>query len=119
MENLLKETEAVLKEHGKSFDDVVWIGCEEYQISVVSFMSLADQEYEDGYGAPQVATNLVVVGNGFWLEREEYDGSEWWEYKEPIPMPIETRDVKSLFASEDQIGWVTLQEANGERCTWQ
>ena len=118
MKNLLKETKAVLKEHGKSFDDVAWIWCEEYQIPVASFMSLADQEYNDGYGSPKVATNLVVVGKGFWLERAEYDGSEWWEYKEPIPMPIETRGVKSLFASAEDVGWVTLQEVNGER-PWQ
>lgn len=112
MKNLLKETKAVLKEHGKSFDDVVWIGCEEYQIPMASFMSLADQEYDNGFGSPKVATNLVVVGNSFWLERAEYDGAEWWEYKEPMPMPIETRGVKSLFASVEQVGWVTLQEAN-------
>lgn len=33
---------------------------------------------------------LIVVGKDFWLERHEYDGSEWWEFKS-IPMePEET-----------------------------
>jgi hypothetical protein len=25
---------------------------------------------------------LQLVGETFWIERAEYDGSEWWEYKE-------------------------------------
>lgn len=27
-----------------------------------------------------------------WLERHEYDGSEWWEYKTMPTEPFETKD---------------------------
>ena len=32
--------------------------------------------------ALEVAEDLVVVGDNWWIERHEYDGNEWWEYKE-------------------------------------
>ena len=37
-------------------------------------------DYDDGYGG-QNLHGLVVFNDGSWLERGEYDGSEWWEYK--------------------------------------
>lgn len=36
--------------------------------------------YCDGYGA-QTLFGCVVFNDGSWLERHEYDGAEWWEYK--------------------------------------
>ena len=58
-------------------DDVVWIGGSDFEISREEFLKLADCPYDAGYGAPEVATDLVLVGNDFWLERQEYDGSEF------------------------------------------
>lgn len=38
--------------------------------------------YDRGYGSAFINQTLTVVGvSGWWLERHEYDGSEWWEYK--------------------------------------
>ena len=44
-------------------------------------MKCADVEYDSGYGAAEVAPDLKLIGEDFWLERAEYDGSEWREYK--------------------------------------
>jgi hypothetical protein len=30
---------------------------------------------------------LEIVGDDWWLERHEYDGAEWWEYKTKPSMP--------------------------------
>jgi hypothetical protein len=38
----------------------------------------ADLEYDSGYGV-QHLTGTVLLNNGTWLTRDEYDGSEWWE----------------------------------------
>lgn len=38
-------------------------------------------DYDDGYGS-QVWSGWVSFTDGTWIERHEYDGSEWWEYKE-------------------------------------
>lgn len=95
MRNLLQETIEVLNEHNKTLDDVVCI-CDigerwdrekrEYidfsgRISVEDFKKIADRKYDSGFGCAEVNENLLVIGDDFWLERREYDGSEWWEYQ--------------------------------------
>lgn len=79
--NLYEETMAILKEHDKTFDDVIAICGGEFQITKDNFIECSNTEYDNGFGAPEVATDLVIVGVDFWLERHEYDGSEWWEFK--------------------------------------
>lgn len=45
-----------------------------------------DQDYESGYGTQQV-DGTVWFDDNSWLERREYDGSEWWELCECPPLP--------------------------------
>lgn len=80
MTNLLKETTSVLTEHGKTLGDIEWIGSDDGYITLETFTKLADVEYDAGYGAAEVAQDLVIVGKDFYMVRGEYDGSEWWEY---------------------------------------
>ena len=93
-ESLLKETLESLKNYNKHPADVFWVGsCDgAYKIGWSEFAEIADFEYDSGYGGQEIARDLVVVGNDWWLERGEYDGSEWWEFKrmpqltaEPMP----------------------------------
>lgn len=37
-------------------------------------------DYDNGYGGEELF-GVVCFKDGSWLERMEYDGSEWWEYK--------------------------------------
>ena len=37
-----------------------------------------------------VALDLVVVGEGWWLERCDYEGAEWWEFK---TLPIKSENI--------------------------
>jgi hypothetical protein len=39
-----------------------------------------DFDYDDGYGGQELF-GMVWLKDGGWLERGEYDGSEWWEYR--------------------------------------
>lgn len=87
MTNLLKETLDELQENGKSFECVLWIGSEDGHITKELFLELANIDYDNGYGGQEIASDLVLVGDGWWLERGEYDGSEWWEFKSPPVMP--------------------------------
>ena len=50
-------------------------------MTVKEFLEHANVEYNDRYGLEEINTKLILVGKDFWLERHEYDGSEWWEYK--------------------------------------
>jgi hypothetical protein len=79
--NLLKETIDFLKEYEKSPKDVLWVGTNKSFCSWHEFERVANIEYDDGYGTKEVDLSLKVVGQDFWLERHEYDGSEWWEFK--------------------------------------
>ena len=106
--NLLGETKDKLKENGKTIHDISWVGCREYSIPLENFIECADKEYDDGYGSQEVAIDLMVVGDTWWLERHEYDGAEWWEYKELPQRPIAEKTVNTLIGGF----WHTLEKLN-------
>lgn len=109
MINLLEETKEILENHNKTIEDIKWIGTRKHYVDINKFLELADAEYDSGYGGQEVADNLLVVGNNWWLERHEYDGSEWWEYKSIPQKPNEFLKLKSLFAD---VGWDSLEKIN-------
>lgn len=116
--NLLKETKSVLKENGKTIKDIIAVQGNDFGMSVDNFIRLADTEYNRGYGAQKVAQDLLLIGKDFWLERKEYDGSEWWEYK-AFPNILENIiDVDALTVNQSLIdgscGWRSLKELNFE-----
>lgn len=110
--NLLEETEEVLKKHGKTFKDVLWIGGSDFTISIEDFKILADTEYNEGFGAPEVAVDLVVVGHDWWLERTDYDGAEDWAFKTLPEKPEEERKIKRVIIPMSEGGWCLLKEMN-------
>lgn len=86
MINLLKETTQALRQHGKTWNDVDFITDGECEIPLEVFKIKANEKYDNGYGL-QLVSNICIVGSNWWLERAEYDGSEWWEYKEKPERP--------------------------------
>lgn len=50
------------------------------------FFGSIDIDYDDGFGI-QVITGCVWFEDNQWLERCEYDGSEWWELKKYPDIP--------------------------------
>lgn len=105
--NLLKETLEVLAQHEKSPADVQWVGGDAYWFTWDEFAELADREYDDGFGGQEVARDLVVVGDGWYMYRGEYDGSEWWNFSQPLLQPVEHRKPRGLFA---KVGWDSLTD---------
>ena len=91
--NLLAETNKILVENGKTPLDVLFVasfsGGFDGRVPALGtwedFAKLANFQYDSGYGGADINMNLVIVGDCWWLERGEYDGSEWWEFK-TIPM---------------------------------
>ena len=118
MRNLWEETIENLGKHNKSFDDVIAICGNDFQITKEDFEKHSKTEYDDGYGSPKVAEDLLIIGADFWLERHEYDGSEWWEFKqmpqyEELPFkPITALTVEQ--ARENGVncfcGWENLED---------
>jgi hypothetical protein len=80
--NLLKETKNMLGFVKKTTSDIHWVGTDdgEYVSTWDEFEAQADFNYNSGYGGVEINTNLVIVGEDWWLERWEYDGSEGWRF---------------------------------------
>jgi hypothetical protein len=53
-----------------------------------SFLESLDFTYGDGYGSQELY-GTIWFENGYWAEREEYDGSEWWELRAYPTIPEE------------------------------
>lgn len=114
--NLLEELEVELEKHDKKKSDIKWIGLEgEGCFNTKQFLKIAkDFNYHDGFGLIEIHERLKIVGKDWWLERHEYDGSEWWEFKTLPKQPdilIEGSDeeVKDKIwdkcASKETEGW--------------
>ena len=83
--NFLKETLDKMIENGVSPDDVLYVFNSFGYCSWEEFEKLASFDYNNGYGLAAIDINLIVRGSDWWLERSEYDGSEWWEFRrEPV-----------------------------------
>ena len=50
---------------------------EEYK----EFLQKLNFEYDAGYGGQELYGTIWLMEDSTWLERGEYDGSEWWEYR--------------------------------------
>jgi hypothetical protein len=81
--NLLEETIDVLKRHGKKPTDVLAVGSFDgkYSCTWAEFKKIANFDYDNGFGSQEISSDLTVIGDGWWLERYEYDGSETWVFK--------------------------------------
>lgn len=110
--NLLKETLEVLQENNKTIADIIWVGTREMWFTWEQFIAVADFDYDNGFGSQKIAKDLIIVGNDFWFERSEYDGSEGWEFKQMPKMPSKKLDVKRV--GGDEYMWATLAEIQQE-----
>jgi hypothetical protein len=117
--NLLDETLEVLKKYGKNEKEVEWVGSEEWGwFTWEEFKEVArDVWYDNGYGTEEIATDLVVVGSDWWLERHGYDGKEWWVFKTKPRRPAERKRPKALCIRQVGERWwffCKLSELNEE-----
>ena len=88
--NLLDETKSAISQSEHSTDDVRFVGSRDEKLGIPWSQAekVLDIDYDNGYGSQEIAADLVVVfTDGGFLRREEYDGSEWWEYEPPFRGP--------------------------------
>lgn len=94
---LLDETIEKITLYRHSVDDVAYAVVRTkdnmpVNISWDDFAKLSkDIRYDSGYGTQEVYEGAkIVFKDGSWLERREYDGSEWWHYCKPIEVDVKT-----------------------------
>ena len=83
--NLLTETLEYLKKRNISETEILWIGTTDVKFTWEDFKRVADTLYDFTSKEWEVATDLMIVGDGWWLERSwERDENEYpingWEY---------------------------------------
>lgn len=97
MINYYEELKHVLTKHGYALLDIDWIGTRDFTVPVYEFLQTAlKTDYNNGYGGVATPMDVVIVmKDGSWFERAEYDGSEWWEYKKPYTKPQVNRHLNA------------------------
>jgi hypothetical protein len=118
MYDFLQETVQALADRGKTPDDVQWVGSKdgEYAISWDEFAVIAeDVHYDSDYGAQEVATDIVVVGKNWWMDRGEYDGSEWWDFH---VKPTKKRGNTKSFTKVAGGMWDSIETHEAEFNQW-
>ena len=90
--NLLTETKDVLKKFGKTEQDIEFVTDGKTYCSWKDFVAqleeLGGYIYSNDYGCVEVDLDLKIVGKDWYLERTEYDGAEWWEFKQMPTRPM-------------------------------
>lgn len=113
-QSLLSETIEALALKGKDPAWVAWVEVQEDRISYCSweeFCAFADAIIYDrnSYEGPLIPPSLKVVGQGWWLERWEYDGSEGWRYRQ-VPSCPSSEDVPKLKGFKPgAFGWEPIE----------
>lgn len=111
MPNLIEETIDFLDAYGYSKNDVQWIGGRDFIVPSEFFWNAADQTYDNGYGSAEVALDLtIMLKDGTWLARKEYDGSEWWTHCKPPIMPLEIRPVTNFISRRYESSLLEIAE---------
>jgi len=109
--NLLKETKEGIKRSGHEINDIIFIGSEQsgHTCTWEEFTVLADREYNAGFGAQEVANDLIIVfSDGAKMWRIEYEGFERWAYSTPFEKPEASLPITNLFGGM----WLSLQQIN-------
>lgn len=114
MVNLHTQTIEILEKHNHTFENVVWIGTLDGNqiIPKDEWEKLLNVDYNDGYGANEIYSKLAVVGKDFWLERHEYDGSEWWEYKTLPALKQSPKKMESVMQDDYPYWWDEEDESD-------
>jgi hypothetical protein len=98
--NLLNETEDKIKCFGYTVDQIIFIGSISKKVKCdwEFFKIIANAEYDQGFGCAEVREDLVIIFEDYnYLERREYDGSEWWEYVKRLKIPEDTTNLTNVF----------------------
>lgn len=53
---------------------------------LTAFLSALNYNYDSGYGGQELE-GIVWLNDGTWLDRGEYDGSEWWQHQKLPEIP--------------------------------
>lgn len=103
--NALERTEGVVKcAYIKCQRDSYWDDSDDYiqpapillkegytPTDYTEFLDKLNFEYDAGYGGQELYGMVWLMEDHAWLDRGEYDGSEWWAYSKCPSVPDELK----------------------------
>ena len=116
MINFIQETLNIMELNGKQKDDIKHIGSKDCYIEIDDFFRVFDVDYDNSFGSPHMPTDMVIIFNdGSWLERHEYDGSEWWEFKQTPKICTERKFTRKDKVFEYHMWSKLVEFENGQK----
>jgi len=109
---LLYETRLSLHEHGKTPEDILWVGSPSWGWMTWEEFEAIASRITDQY-TNDVADDFVIVGDGWWFMRmTEMEGHQWWQLITPPVKPSEhkTGNILSRWVMNDIL--VTMEKIN-------
>lgn len=96
--SLWDETVGFLESEGYCEGDIYAIFGDKFQVTLENFREVAQKtHYNSGYGSQEVACDLVIMlVDGKWLRRTEYDGKEEWTLEQVPEIPSRVEAIKTL-----------------------
>jgi hypothetical protein len=88
--NFLTDTLYRLEIYGKTPEEVEFVTDGYHSVTWDEFKKIANFGYTNDWGSNTINGNLKVVGDGWWLERHVYDGSERWSFKVVPVFPLQS-----------------------------
>lgn len=97
-QNFGLETRDKLERYGYNVDDIAWCGSRDFEVPIAEFFEFADRiTYNAGYGINFIPLDIIIVmKDGSWFERREYDGSEWWAYVRAPELPTRLEHLRMV-----------------------
>ena len=74
-------------DHRKRFSKTIELQENYSEEDLSKFLNELDFQYDGGYGEQELYGTIWLTDNS-WFSREEYDGSEWWQYQSLPPVPV-------------------------------
>lgn len=75
-------------DYGENDNKIYLLKVNHNEKDLKAFLKELDFEYDSGYGGQELY-GKVWLTDGTWLDRGEYDGSEWWEHQSCPEIPEE------------------------------
>ncbi len=103
--NFYEETVQSIKHAGKTLSDILYVTIQDgkYYKPENFLKAIKEITYDNGSGGQVIHEDLqIVFKDGSYLYRDEYDGSEWWNYSPVQPLNVTLEDfteTEKLFES--------------------
>lgn len=106
--NLHEEIVNTLERKGKTLRDIKWVGNRDYKVDLTEFIELSKRTYYiQGYSTLQYPEDLIIKGEDFWIEVDDYDGSLGLDFK---LIPVEPKNniplesLNQLWVKKELVG---------------